>query len=372
MAFFEARLDLMAPEVRPAVGYFCQMAPYELIASFGAIPIRLGCGNAALVQSGEEVLSGEICPLTKSSFAAFLEKDGLPEHVECVVVPTSCDAKKKLGEVLSDYKPVFMLNLPPEQDYSRFGDAAVAELERLSEFLAKHLKRKFDRRELQAQIELGRKRSLIVREFQELRSRSPECLSVRDLFIIIQASTTPAPLSPWLTEARKALEEARTFVSDRPRLRPRLVLTGAPIIWPNFKPLNLIEESGADVVADTLCSGAQSLIDPVVLNETSTKALLRALAQKYIFASPCPCFVSSATRISRVLDLAASCKADGVLHYGLRLCQLFDIEVYRLSSVLKENKIPFMNLRTDYSLEDTEQLRVRLEAFLETLEGEAQ
>ena len=43
------------------------------------------------------------------------------------------------------------------------------------------------------------------------------------------------------------------------------------------------------------------------------------------------------------------------------------MEAYRLSRVLKAERIPFMNLRTDYSLEDTEQLRVRLEAFFETV-----
>lgn len=44
------------------------------------------------------------------------------------------------------------------------------------------------------------------------------------------------------------------------------------------------------------------------------------------------------------------------------------IETYRLEKHLKKNKIPFMNIRTDYSLEDTEQMRVRIEAFIETLE----
>ena len=146
-----------------------------------------------------------------------------------------------------------------------------------------------------------------------------------------------------------------------------MILTGAPILWPNFKPLNLIEESGADVVADTLCTGAQSFFDPVVIDEKSRGALMRALAARYLFASPCPCFISQGTRLSRVLELAEQFRADGVIHYGLRLCQLFDMETYRLSRVLKSKRVPFMVLRTDYSLEDTEQLRVRLEAFLETV-----
>ena len=192
---------------------------------------------------------------------------------------------------------------------------------------------------------------------------------MRDFFLMIQASFTGVSLEKWLVEAGKVLAGVRAFKSTRKRLRPRLVLTGAPIVWPNFKPLNLIEECGADVVADSVCTGAQSCFDPVVYEEKGRSALMRALAHRYVFASPCPCFISQGTRISRVLDLVEEFKADGVLNYGLRLCQLFDMEAYRLSRVLKQEKVPFANLRTDYSLEDTEQLRVRLEAFLETLDG---
>ena len=105
----------------------------------------------------------------------------------------------------------------------------------------------------------------------------------------------------------------------------------------------------------------------MVIDEKGRGALMRALAARHVFASPCPCFISQGTRLSRVLELVEQFHADGVIHYGLRLCQLFDMESYRLARVLKSKRIPFMSLRTDYSLEDTEQLRVRLEAFLETV-----
>ena len=185
---------------------------------------------------------------------------------------------------------------------------------------------------------------------------------------MIQSYEKALDREQWCQEAQKLLAELKSFVPSRKNIRPRLVLTGAPIIWPNFKPLNLIEECGAEVIADTLCTGVQSAYDPVVVDEKGVNALLRAMAQRYIFGSACPCFISSATKTSRVLDLVDEFNADGVIHYGLRLCQLFDIETYKLSMLLKSRKIPFTAMRTDYSLEDTEQLRVRLEAFLETIE----
>ena len=369
IAWFEDVLEHPpVPDDVPVVGSFCNIIPTELIHAVGARSWRLGCGNPALVQPGEEVLSGEICPLAKSSFGAFMDPENPVNRCEAILVPTTCDAKRKLGEVLSDFKPAFMLSLPPEQDAARYGKSAAAEIRRMADFLCRTLGRRLRTSALRSAIEMGDRRTRLVRRLQEARADKPAALSIRDFFIIVQASFTPVALEEWLGQAQVALGEVEAFEVTRKRLRPRMVLTGAPMIWPNFKVLNVIEESGADVVADTLCSGAQSCFDPVVHDERSRGALFRALAQRYVFASACPCFISQGTRLSRVLDLVEQFKADGVINYGLRLCQLFDLEVYRLSRILREKKIPFANIRTDYSLEDTEQLRVRLEAFLETVE----
>ena len=78
----------------------------------------------------------------------------------------------------------------------------------------------------------------------------------------------------------------------------------------------------------------------MVYDERGRTGLLRALGARYVFSSLCPCFISQATRMSRVLDLVEEFKADGVLNYGLRLCQLFDMEAYRLQRVLKSKRIP--------------------------------
>lgn len=369
IAWFEAVLarEQLTDDV-PLIGYFCNMIPVEIIYALGAKPVRLGCGNAALVQPGEELLSGEICPLAKSSFAQFLDKHSVANKCKALVVPTSCDAKKKLGELLSDYKPVFMLNLPPEQDAGRYLDYAGKEMARLTEFLEEQTGRRLSTWKLRKIIKQTQKRAVLARKIQELRGAKPFSLSIRDMFIIVQASFSGADLGEWNRQVQMVITEIEGLKVERERIRQRLILTGAPIIWPNFKVLNLIEECGADVVADTVCSGVQSVYDPVVIDEWGKRGLMRALAMRYMFASPCPCFISQSTRMSRILELADEFKADGVLNYSLRLCQLFDLEAYRIAAVLKERKLAYINLRTDYSLEDTEQLRVRLEAFLETID----
>ena len=353
---------------RLRIGYFCRMIPQEIIMAFDADPVRLDCGNAAAAVVGEEVLSGEICPLAKASFGSFLQKNAIAPTCDLLVLPTSCDAKRKMGEVLNDFLPTFMFNLPSEQNHVRYAKSSLSEVFRLIDFLKTHTGRRFSNRRLKEAIRLGVRRTHLVRELSDLRLKDPQGISIRDLFLIIQSSLfRPVDPEEWIQEATTVLDELRTHDPARKSLRPRFVLTGAPMVWPNYKVLNIIEESGADIVTDTLCTGVQSCFDPVVVDERGRRSMLRALVNNTIFASICPCFISQTTRINRILDLADTSDAEGVISYSLRLCQLFDVENYRVTKILKARQIPHINIRTDYSLEDTEQLRIRIEAFLETL-----
>ncbi len=371
IAYFEKIMTSLdnVPSSKPKVGLYCNMVPYELINAFGARAIRLGCGNPAAVPLGEEIITGDVCPLVKASIGMMLCPGSLASQCDCFVLPTSCDAKKKLGEILSDYKPVFMLNLPAEQNSNLYLDQTAKELERLSEFLGSTLKRKLDKAALREEISQSNRRSSLMREIYRLRISRPDLVSIRDLFLMIQAGFTGIPLSEWNSETQKMLEWlAKEMDTPAPkRKKTRLVLTGAPMLWPNFKVLSVLEDSDSVISADTLCTGMQSCIDPSAADESGLKYMLRSLAMKYIFASICPCFISQATRLNRVIDLVRETSAKGVVNHALRLCQLNDLENYRLHQIMRKNKIPLLDVRTDYSLEDTEQLRIRVEAFLETL-----
>jgi len=370
IAYFETLMNNQdqKKKSKPRIGYFCNMVPREIIGALEAEPVRLDCGNNAASQVGEEVLSGEICPLTRATFGSFLNSNSLANTCDLLVLPAACDAKRKMGEILNDFKPTFMYNLPPEQNFHSYRDFSFRETLRLVTFLETHLAVKLSRKILNREIKKEQRRSMLVRTLQEERIKKPAALTGADFFLIIQSSLfRPAQLDEWLLETEKVIDQIRSFQPERTSLHPRLILTGAPMVWPNFKLLNLVQESGADIVADTLCTGGQSCFDPVVLDELGKKALLHALTNRYVFASICPCFISQTTRMNRIIDLFKTAGAEGVINYSLRLCQLFDMENFRIVNTLKNLKIPYLNIRSDYSLEDTEQLRVRIEAFLETL-----
>jgi benzoyl-CoA reductase/2-hydroxyglutaryl-CoA dehydratase subunit BcrC/BadD/HgdB len=67
------------------------------------------------------------------------------------------------------------------------------------------------------------------------------------------------------------------------------------------------------------------------------------------------------------MDMVARYHADGVIHYALQFCSPYMVESYRAEQELSSRGIPALRIETDYSQEDTGQLRTRVEAFLEMI-----
>ncbi len=368
----DRRIKELKSQPEPVIGVFCHFVPDELILASGATSVRLCSGYFPPVDISEEILPRDICPVVKSSFGLKICHLGYPELCQIIIVPASCDAKKKLGHILNSYVPTWVVSLPSRRDIHR--DLAVwqSEIATLKRRIEEFTGNRITRNRLEQAIKLFHRRTETFRAIYELRRRSPYVLSGRDMLLLIHAAFFD-DISRWIHNAELLLKELEEMAkASRTAFRedsPRILVTGAPTIWPNWKVLDIIEEAGAVIVADTFCSGTQYLFDPVEVDEWTFKGEMTAIALRYLTASVCPCFVGNEERIDQILDMVDSFNIDGVIYHDLRLCQLFDMETVAVKSVLREKQIPFLNIQTDYSYEDREQIRVRVEAFLEMIRG---
>jgi len=350
------------------IGSFCTFTPEELIYAAGALPVRLCAGSYDTISIAEEVLPRDICPLVKSSFGFKVAGFSYFELCDAVILPTPCDPKKKLGEVLSDYLTVWMLKIPQDKDLLYSKELWFREIKILKERLEELTGNKITREKLKGAVELLHKRQAVFRRFYEIRKYSPALVNGRDAQLIIQSSFYD-DIKRWIEKTQKLCDELeqRKLNNRLPTTNCRFLLTGAPTIWPNYKLLNIVEEMGTTIVIDELCSGTRHLYDPVEVDEWTLEGMLRAIANNYLLPSSCPCFTESDDRMDKLLQTAEDFKVDGVIHHSLRLCQLYDMELSKVAKVFKDKGIPFLSLNTDYSLEDVEQLRTRVEAFLEMI-----
>ena len=79
----------------------------------------------------------------------------------------------------------------------------------------------------------------------------------------------------------------------------------------------------------------------------------------------CACFTPNIVRLNRIVQFAQDFKIDGVIYHVLQACHIYGMEQLRIEKALDKIGIPSLNIETDYSQEDVEQIRTRLEAFLE-------
>jgi benzoyl-CoA reductase/2-hydroxyglutaryl-CoA dehydratase subunit BcrC/BadD/HgdB len=146
----------------------------------------------------------------------------------------------------------------------------------------------------------------------------------------------------------------------------RIVLTGSPMAIPNWKLPRIVEQSGAVVVAEEICTGSRFFENLVDENLGDLDAMIRALAQRYLKTN-CACFTPNQGRMDDIARLARDNQADGVIDYALQFCGLYTTESHMVAQAMKQADLPLLQVVTDYSTEDTAQLSTRVQAFLEML-----
>jgi benzoyl-CoA reductase/2-hydroxyglutaryl-CoA dehydratase subunit BcrC/BadD/HgdB len=144
---------------------------------------------------------------------------------------------------------------------------------------------------------------------------------------------------------------------------PRLLLTGVPVGLGSHKVVQIAEEAGANVVAFENCSGYKQAF---LVDEAESDPLM-ALARQYL-ATPCSVMSPNNGRFDLLGEMIRDFGVEGVIDLTWQACHTYNIESYQVQQFVQEKfGLPFLHLESDYSEADTEQLRVRIEAFLEML-----
>lgn len=98
------------------VGTYCLYSPVEVLVAAGAVTLPL-CGTRNDPIAAAEEVFRNLCPLIKSSFG-FAATNTCPYFrlSDVIVADTTCNGKKKMFELLARYRPVYVLQLPQNQN----------------------------------------------------------------------------------------------------------------------------------------------------------------------------------------------------------------------------------------------------------------
>jgi benzoyl-CoA reductase/2-hydroxyglutaryl-CoA dehydratase subunit BcrC/BadD/HgdB len=354
---------------RKVIGTFCVFVPEELTLAADAIQVGLCAGAEIGKEAAEKILPRNTCALIKS-FVGFKMARLCPyiESCDLVVGETTCDGKKKAYEIFADYAPVYVMEIPQmKQACDR--DLWKAEILRFKAEIEKVTGNTITAAKLKEAIKLVNARRMVLQRLNRLRAATPAPISGRDALLINQISfyDDPGRFTQKIGELCDELEQrVKAGQGVAPAEASRLMLSGCPMAVPNWKLPFVVESSGAVIVGEESCIGTRNIRDLVDESGDTLEAMLDAIADRYMRID-CACFTPNRERLEHIVAMAQDLKADGVIHYGLSFCQPYAIEALKVEQALKGAGIPMLSIETDYSMEDVEQLKTRVEAFVEML-----
>ena len=362
--------DAPRKDGQKTIGTYCVMAPHELIYAAGAVPVKLCSGSYTAFSVGDDIAPRDACPLVKA-VAGYKNVGAMPLYDNCslMVVPVTCDCKKKIAGYLERNCNVLALHIPARKDDEDINQY-IEELRRFASVLESVTGNEITydalsdamRKTGYAQYELSR--------FLALKKRTPYLVRGSHALAMMNAASYMAA-DEWGLRVRAVNRELENRVRDgnfvtRKQL-PRILLTGSPVIFPNLKIPLLIEELGGIVAADETCMGERGLSDPAIPVDNSFDGMLRALANRALRPCSCPTFADNGQRIYRLRQMIRDNKIEGVIYHVLRGCLVYDFEYRQIEEELGKLGIPVIRLESDYNEEDVEQLKIRIEAFIELI-----
>jgi bcr-type benzoyl-CoA reductase subunit C len=337
------------------MGYLCSYVPEEIIHAAGFAPIRVR-GWPSSLRRVDAHLQSYTCALCRSTLDQALSGD--LGFLDGAVFAHTCDTMQALADLWransdeSCYVDIVMqptsLGSPSALPY------LIAELERFRDRLGVFAGRSISDADLRASIALYDDTRSLVQCLQVQRGR----MTARQFFAVLDAAQkTPREVFNPLLE--DVLSSAKVVAA--PLEGPKLYLVGAVLDEPRL--LNLIDDHGAIVVGDDLCSGSRHFVDRVGTDGEP----IRALAEYYLRRPPCPTkYVPTHDPAAALVDQMSLAGAEGVVFVLEKFCEPYAFDYAQVTLALDQAGVPHLILEMEHT-PSMEALRTRLQAFLEIL-----
>lgn len=351
---------------RKVVGTFCTYTPRELIYAADAISVSLCSTSDETVPDAEKVLPKNLCPLVKSSYGfAITDKCPYMYFSDIIIGETTCDAKKKMYELLGEIKDTHVMQLP----HSKNNFSMALWKNELVE-LIKKLEEKFDVKitedKIKEAIKLCNKERKAMKEFFNLAKLNPSPIKGADMHEALYSSNFKFDRELYINEI-KSLTNSLKEKYDKgetpfKKETPRILITGCPTGGLVDKIVKQLEDAGSSVVCFENCVGTKNF--EMLVDED--KEPIDAIAERYLNI-PCSIMTPNDDRMNRIKEYIKDYSVDGVVDVTLTACHTYAIETEKVRRAVESCGKSYLAVETNYSNSDAGQLKTRLEAFVEML-----
>jgi benzoyl-CoA reductase subunit C len=364
------RAQELKEQGKTIIGHLCSLVPVEILSAAGFVPFRIRGDVHEPITKGDTQLETIACPFVRSCFDVSLK--GKYDFIDGLIIPHACDSMARTYSVWS-----YSLDLP----YSHFINVPHTVSESSKEFFKAELNafrkslERFSGKDISDDalirtIDLYNKNREKAKALYELRKSDPPLVSGSEIAKILTVGMG-VPVEEANEIFDNALEEIKSRKERPAKKAPRIMIDGACLDNVDF--INLIEDSGGNVVVDSLCIGTRDYWPRVEVENDP----MDALARRYLDKINCPRTYREKSgdtyekdlesRFGDMGSLIKEFKVDGVILYVYKYCDPFGFEVPARKAYLDLLKTPVLYLEDEYSAGTIGRLRTRIQAFLEMI-----
>jgi bzd-type benzoyl-CoA reductase N subunit len=348
---------------RKIAGFFCSYIPEEIIHAAGLLPYRLrpiGCKSTV---EADALMSPYNCTFVKSCLEYALK--GKYDFLDGLVSMNSCDHIRRLYDIWEkkvDCSFMHFLSVP-----HKINEDAVKWFTEEIAIFCDSLKSSFDteitEEKLKDSIDVYNESRALLRELYSLRKRDNPPISGSETQKIVLAATS-MPKEQFNPILKSLLEELKDK-NVAPDSRVRLMIVGSA--YDDIEFTEIIEEAGGLVVTDGLCFGSRYFMEPVETDGDLISNLARACLSRPVCSRMAGRVAQTYAFFKEMIDRY---QVDGVIYQRMRQCDLWAGDSMYIHKMLEEDDIPVLTLEREYQMSGSGQIKNRLEAFIEMIEGE--
>jgi benzoyl-CoA reductase subunit C len=364
----------------PVFGYFAGVSPEEILFAADVLPIRI-TGTGEPLQIADQHLAANTCPYARSALDAGLR--GHYDYLDGVVIPNTCDVIFYMYDLWTELVPrpnkpsyimgkdlnpyVYYINYPEKVTGRAVVKYYTEVLRGFRRELGRSLKREITDDDLRRSIAAYSAHHVQMRRMYELRKKNPPAISGDEAWQIAFSSLfMPKDRHAELLKAHLDEVEGNGHAGSD---GVRIYLSGSAMDAVNSHVIKVIEESGGVVVSDDLCVGTRSFwggldpdLDPL---EAIARRSLSVAAPSVTEDVDIP-----ELRWGHIADTTEDFDIQGAVFLTMKCCDARTSEFPHLRDKLQEERdVPSLFLEGDYTVEGIEQMRPRVEAFIEMIEG---
>ncbi|MBN1368376.1 MAG: 2-hydroxyacyl-CoA dehydratase, partial [Dehalococcoidales bacterium] len=340
--------------------------PEELVWAGGAIPVGLiHGGDHEAIMASEAYLFRLLDSYCRSQIGyRALGKEPLYQLPDLLVVPITDRNVTAIADSweLSTKVAVFKYGVPRYKGIKHALDYYIGGLNLLKQKLENLTGIEIKNDKLKEELELSNKINRLLETISFARKSQPPGISGKDFFRLNHAGYYAD--RNVLLSALESISQEITEGKYVQKPGVRIMLVGSTIAEGDNNLVDLLEQAGGNIVIEDFSEG----IRPYQQMIETDGDLLRNIAESAMEKRVPPALFHNVMkeRFDYFFKLIKDFKVDGVIWYSMMYRDSYDREGLFFSRILdKEAGIPLLKINTDYDTAETEQMRTKIETFIE-------